>query len=34
MPRGGHLAAMEEHEAPVADIRAFASPLREGGGGL
>ena len=34
MPRGGHLAAMEEPEAPVADIRAFARPLREGGGGL
>ena len=34
MPRDGHFAAMEEPEAPVADIRAFASPLRQGGGGL
>ena len=31
MPRGGHFAAMEEPEALVADIRAFARPLREGG---
>ena len=34
MPRGGHFAAMEEPEAPVADIRAFARPLRQGSGGL
>ena len=34
MPRGGHFAAMEEPEAPVADIRAFAGPLRQGSGGL
>ena len=34
MPRGGHLAAMEEPEAPVADIRAFAGPLRQGAGCL
>ena len=32
MPRGGHFAAMEEPEALVADIRAFARPLRTDSG--